>query len=142
MELRNNHAHQLHDQRQLGTAGGGGLANYGGPLTLTNCNVSGNSAQYGGGVRSDGFGAKYGAEYATTTLTNCTISGNSAVWGGGLQNIYGAITLANCAVDNNQAVGSFDVATAEGGGILSERWESLDLQQHTRREHGNRRRWS
>ena len=98
---------------------GGGLVNYGGPLTLTNCNVSGNSAQYGGGVLNDGFGAKYGAEYATTTLTNCTISGNSAISGGGLQNIDGAMTLANCAVDNNQAVGSFDFATAEGGGILS-----------------------
>ena len=65
--------------------GGGGLVNYGGPLTLTNCNVSGNSALYGGGVHNDGFGAKYGAEYATTTLTNCTISGNSAILGGGLQ---------------------------------------------------------
>ncbi len=96
---------------------GGGLVNYGGPLTLTNCNVSGNSAQYGGGgILQRG---RCGAEYATTTLTNCTISGNSAVWGGGLQNIDGAITLANCAVDNNQAVGSFDFATAEGGGILS-----------------------
>ncbi len=99
-------------------AGGGGLVNYGGTLTLTNCNVSGNSAQSGGGVEY-GSGGRYGAEYATTTLTNCTISGNSAVWGGGLDNIDGAMTLANCAVDNNQAVATFDFATAEGGGILS-----------------------
>ena len=100
--------------------GGGGLVNYGGPLTLTNCNVSGNSAQYGGGgIVQRWLRSEYGAEYATTTLTNCTISGNSAPWGGGLENIYGAMTLANCAVDNNQAVATFDFATAEGGGILS-----------------------
>ncbi len=98
-------------------AGGGGLANYGGTTTLTNCTVSGNSAQYGGGgVLSE---AGFGTVYATTKLTNCTISGNSAVWGGGLENINGAMTLANCAVDNNQAVASYDLATAEGGGILS-----------------------
>jgi hypothetical protein len=95
---------------------GGGLLNFGGPLTLTNCNVSGNSTQsFGGGIVQEA-GAP---EYATTKLTNCTISGNSALWGGGLDNIHGAMTLANCAVDNNQAVGSFDIGTAEGGGILS-----------------------
>ena len=80
--------------------------------------------------------------YGAMTLTNCIVSGNSAQSGGGLENLFGAMTLANCAVDNNQAVASFDFATAEGGGILSYRWESLDLQQHTRREHGNRRPWS
>ena len=53
------------------------------------------------------------------TLTNCIVSGNSAQSGGGLENNFGAMTLANCAVDNNQAVGTFDFATAEGGGILS-----------------------
>ena len=46
---------------------GGGLANYGGNLTLTNCTLSGNSASYGGGVASTGGG--------TLTLTNCTVSG-------------------------------------------------------------------
>ena len=68
VELRNNHAHRLHDQRQLGSRGGGGVVNYGGTTTLTNCNVSGNSAQYGGGVINEA-GAP---ESATTTLTNCT----------------------------------------------------------------------
>ena len=49
---------------------GGGLANYGGTTTLTNCTVSGNSAAScsGGGLYSLS---------GTTTLTNCTVSGNS-----------------------------------------------------------------
>ena len=55
--------------------------------------------------------------YGAMTLTNCIVSGNSAASGGGLEDGYGPMTLANCAVDNNQAVGTFDFATAEGGGI-------------------------
>ena len=129
-------------ENYYGIGGGGGVWSYG-TTTLTNCTISGNSAAVGGGGLANYGGTTHAyqlqrqrqlrpilrrgdsptrpvrTQYATTTLTNCTISGNSAVWGGGLENINGAITLANCAVDNNQAVGSFDYATAEGGGILS-----------------------
>ena len=56
------------------TAGnGGGLANYGGNVTLTNCSVSGNSSTAttastgGGGIFTSG---------GETTLTNCIVSGN------------------------------------------------------------------
>ena len=49
----------------------------GGTVTLTNCTVSGNSAEDFGGGLYNGFGG-------TTTLTNCTVSGNSAVDGGGV----------------------------------------------------------
>ena len=61
---------------------GGGLFNYGGTTTLTNCTVSGNSASRrvaAAAVQLDG----------TLTLTNCTVSGNSAgsfEGGGGLYN--------------------------------------------------------
>ena len=50
--------------------------NYG-TATLTNCTVSGNSADSGGGLYN----------YGTATLTNCTVSGNTAGrYGGGLDN--------------------------------------------------------
>jgi predicted outer membrane repeat protein len=58
---------------------GGGIYNYGGPLTVTNSTFSGNSAPgdygFGGGIESGG----------TLTLTNSTFSGNSAngLYGGG-----------------------------------------------------------
>jgi hypothetical protein len=54
---------------------GGGLANFGGNLTLANCTLSGNSATgtygFGGGVYSDG---------GMTTLTNCAISDNAGTF--------------------------------------------------------------
>ena len=49
--------------------GGGGLYNHGGTLTLINCTVSGNSANDGGG----GLSTRNG----TLALTNCTVSANS-----------------------------------------------------------------
>ncbi len=80
---------------------GGGLANYGGNLTLTNCTLSGDSASYGGGVASTGGG--------TLTLTNCTVSGNTASGapartGGGVDVTYGAMAmLSNCTIAGNYA---------------------------------------
>ena len=44
------------------------MDNTGGTATLTDCPLSGNSAQSGGGLFN----------YGTTTLTDCTLSGNSA----------------------------------------------------------------
>jgi CSLREA domain-containing protein len=86
---------------------GGGLANYGGTATLTNCTVSGNTARNNGG-------GLYITSSGTTTLTNCTVSGNIADNnGGGLYvNNYGAATLTNCTV-------SGDTAGTNGGGLNS-----------------------
>jgi hypothetical protein len=84
------------------SADGGGIAN-GGTLTMTNCTVSGNSAfGSGGGIYNSG----------TLTMTNCTVSGNSAVAsvGGGIANV-GTLTMTNCTVSGNSAVG--------GGGIYN-----------------------
>ncbi len=77
---------------------GGGLANYGGTATLTNCTVSGNTAAINGG-------GLYITSSGTTTLTDCTVSGNIAGQnGGGLYvNNYGAATLTNCTVSGNTA---------------------------------------
>ena len=75
---------------------GGGLANFG-TTTLTNCTVSGNSADFGGG-------GIYNA--GTLTMTDCTVSGNSADIGGVLNGnpfTYqaGTLTMTNCTVSAN-----------------------------------------
>ncbi|MDB6122053.1 MAG: hypothetical protein JWQ71_1046 [Pedosphaera sp.] len=63
-------------------SGGGGA--YSG--TLNNCTLSGNKAQYGAGAESG-------------TLSNCTLTGNSAQYGGGAN----AGTLTNCTLSGNKA---------------------------------------
>ena len=88
---------------------GGGIYNASNG-TLTNCTVSGNTAQNGGGIYKSGIG--------TTTLTNCTVLGNTAYDGGGIYkfnpsgfgSIGGTLTLTNCTVSEN-------TATHGGGGI-------------------------
>jgi hypothetical protein len=80
---------------------GGGVANYGGSLTLTNSTVSGNSAVCGGGVYNT----------SSLTLTNSTVSGNSAFCGGGVYNT-GSLTLSNSTISGNSA----DDA---GGGVFN-----------------------
>ena len=91
-----------------GSAGnGGGLANYGGTTTLTDCTVSGNTAGSGGG-------GVYTNRGGTTTLTNCAVSGNAAHYGGGLLSNYGlALTLTGCTISGNTADGG---PYSNGGG--------------------------
>src|SRR5262249_35719247 len=70
---------------------GGGLANFGGAATLTDCTISGNTAASGGGV--------YTGPDGTTTLNNCSVIGNSAYGnGGGLYDFLGSISLSNCTI--------------------------------------------
>jgi hypothetical protein len=90
------------------SAEGGGLENFDGILTLINCTVSGNSAgTWGGGVEN--FGDTDHSK-GNVFLTNCTVSGNSAGAGGGLFNFAGArATLFSCTVSGNSAT--------SGGGI-------------------------
>jgi CSLREA domain-containing protein len=103
---------------------GGGLANYGGNLTLTDCTVSGNTAgdprffpYYGGG---GGL-----CNYGTSDLRNCTISDNTAYggYGGGVENggrYSGSVTLSNCTISGNTAG---DV----GGGLSNRNGSSATL---------------
>jgi predicted outer membrane repeat protein len=67
---------------------GGGILNHG-TLAVDGCNLSGNSATYGGGIADD-FGG-------TLTLSACTVSDNSAFEGGGIWN-GGTLTFANCTI--------------------------------------------
>jgi hypothetical protein len=123
--------------------GGGGILNFG-MLTLTNCTVSGNTADFGGGItnslvttnglvagvltlrnsRVSGNTAHGGGggvvNDGTLTLTNTTVSGNTADFGGGITNglVAGVLTLTNSTVSGNTAEHS-------GGGISN--WDELTL---------------
>jgi hypothetical protein len=89
---------------------GGGIVDDG-PLTVTDCTLSGNSAigdgiagdaAFGGGIFNDG----------PLTVTNCTLSGNSAAIGGGIFNDGGTVKLTNSTLSGNFA--------AFGGGISND----------------------
>ena len=81
---------------------GGGLLNYSGNVTLTNCSVSGNSAKQFNNTAFPGNGGGI-ANYGTATLKYCSVSGNSAAKsGGGLFN-KGTEMLTNCTVSGNSA---------------------------------------
>ncbi len=82
---------------------GGGVVNYGTEMTLTNCTISGNdAATQGGGVANM-------ANNGTAMLTNCTINGNyGSVYGGGVAN-NGTAMLTNCTITGNSA--------QKGGGV-------------------------
>ena len=85
---------------------GGGVANYGGTLTLMNSTISSNSnrASYrgGGGVANLG---------GSLTVLNSTISGNSSLvgcefacggsYGGAVGNRDGTVTLMNTTITGN-----------------------------------------
>ena len=95
------------------TGGGARCESWG---VMTNCVLSGNSAEYGGGGAYGGilnnctltgnsvtdnpaYGYGYGGGVADSTLNNCVLSGNSAYGGGGA---YGGI-LNNCVLTGNLA---------------------------------------
>jgi len=109
---------------------GGGIFNNAGTLTITNCTLSGNTADiYGGGIDNEGgtlvitnstfSGNSVNAQgsgifnyYATLTITNSTFSGNSAGdAGGGIFNFGGTATITNSTFSGNSAIGG-------GGAIL------------------------
>ncbi len=101
--------------------GGGLLVSSGGTATLTDCTVSGNHANYGGGLLSYGTtmlsdvtvsgntangAAGVWVDGGTTTLTDCTLSGNSTAGnGGGLNAEAGTTTLTDCTVSGNSGLG-------------------------------------
>jgi hypothetical protein len=72
---------------------GGGMYNDQSNPTLTNCIFIGNSAYYDGGGMNN--------FQSTPTLTNCTFSENSADNGGGTYNRNSSLTLTNCTFNEN-----------------------------------------
>jgi hypothetical protein len=87
---------------------GGGIFNYDGQLTVTNCTLTGNEAF---GVGSGGPGVLGGGIYnlATLTISNSTIAGNKGDGGffgggvGGIFNYYGQLTVSNSTIYGNTA---------------------------------------
>ena len=79
------------------TITGNSADSYGGGLydcygVITNCTITGNTADWGGG----------GLAYCNGAITNCTITGNwASEYGGGLHYCDGAIT--NCTITGNYA---------------------------------------
>ena len=76
---------------------GGGISNgLEGTLTLTRSTVSGNTADYAGGIRGSG---------TMSTITDSTVSGNTAVraGGGGIACERSSITMTNSTVSGNTA---------------------------------------
>ena len=86
---------------------GGGMYNYIGSPTVTNCNFLANSAtNFGGGM--------FNLQNSSPTVTNCTFIGNSAYAGGGMSN-YGTNsrpTVTNCTFSGNSAF--------SGGGMYTD----------------------
>jgi hypothetical protein len=77
--------------------GGGGIFNIG-TLTVTGGTISGNSANDGGGINNNGSAA-------TATVTGSTLSGNTAVFGGGgISNAGATLALSGSTLSGNTAL--------------------------------------
>jgi len=79
---------------------GGGVQLSGGALTLSNCVVSGNSAN-----TNSGSGGGLNASGGSLVVLNSTFSGNSARFGGGIWNCCALVALSNSTFTANQAIG-------------------------------------
>lgn len=84
---------------------GGGIFNESLTLTITNVNISDNSAsQAGGGLGNDtGF----------TSITSSTVANNHALVGGGFANVFSIAAITNSTIFHNSA-------SLDGGGIVNE----------------------
>ncbi len=99
---------------------GGGVYNSSGTLVLTDCTVSGNTANSGGGIcQDDGTlelalatlsgnsahdsGGAIHQDHGTITVTDSTLWGNSALTGAGLSNLYGEVVVTNSTLSGNSA---------------------------------------
>lgn len=92
---------------------GGGIRSFGpANSTLSQCDISGNTANF---LSSSEGGGIYNS-HGTMSLDACVISGNASVGGGGIANTNGlgatAMTMTNCTVSGN-------TATETGAGIYS-----------------------
>jgi len=100
---------------------GGGIENFAGIITITNCTISGNTAEnVGGGIcnhsgsitiidstisgnSADNKGGGIYNDEGNITITNSTITNNFAYYGGGIYNDEGNITITNCTISGNRA---------------------------------------
>ena len=92
-----------------GAFAGGAIFNLG-TLTVTYSALTGNQAASGGGVYSDG---------GTATLSGCILSGNTAISGGGLCNSSGTLQISGCFVLSNTTGINGEGAGIYNGGSLT-----------------------
>lgn len=86
--------------------GGGGVYCISAHPTLSNCVITGNTAQF--------FAGGLHCEYASPTLLGCTISGNAGTGGGGVScEASSNASLTNCLIVGNTSINNL------GGGISS-----------------------
>jgi predicted outer membrane repeat protein len=108
---------------------GGGIYNTG-YLKLTECTVTGSTAeQYGGGILNQWRGVS--PDNSRVDLYHSTVSDNSAEFGGGIHSAADLTVVGSVVVDN--------VATRNGGGIYSTHFGSAvdsTLADNTARNHG------
>jgi hypothetical protein len=95
---------------------GGGITQYGGTLTLNRVKLTGNLADFGGGIYSSG----------ALSMTDCVVSDNHAIldassYGGGLFLTGSAVTvnLVNVTVSGNTATGNSGGIHNQGTGTLN-----------------------
>jgi hypothetical protein len=94
---------------------GGAISNYG-QLTITNCVIANNRANFfGGGISTHGSSYLGGSQRASLTINKSSIWGNKAPEGGGIQcsTPSYAVRIVNSAIYNNEAL------SGNGGGILN-----------------------
>ena len=79
-----------------GYTGGVSCVNVGNTNTISNCAITGNSANSGGGIRC--------YSNSSPNITSCTISGNSAIYGGAVYcESSSSPRIVNCAIAGNSA---------------------------------------
>jgi hypothetical protein len=87
--------------------GGARVDNYNGSLFINGSSITGNSADYGGGIFVEGFGG------GGATIANSTVSGNTARYKGGgifLQEFGAGLNIETSSLEHNRA--------ASGGGLF------------------------
>jgi parallel beta-helix repeat protein len=96
----------LSGNRAENSGEGGAIANYfatsrtgtvAGPLTVSNCILSGNSAGAGGGIWN------FAPTGILKVIDGCSLSGNSAGSGGGIDMVAGALTISGATLSGNTA---------------------------------------
>jgi len=95
---------------------GGGIVNMNGTLMVSNCTISNNGGIFGGGgISNSAFDG-----IATLIITNSTISGNSAGdYGGGIANVAAGSVTATASVTVSNGTLSGNSVLGEGGAIAN-----------------------
>ena len=85
-----------------GTGQGGGIWNYGGTLTLNDCDIINNTSNAGSSVKVGGGGISSNNN-GSVNVNSCTFSNNTGVRGGAIHFLDGALTVTDSTFSNNNA---------------------------------------